>query len=146
VGVGGHRVCGSIPRRFVGIGRISHQRSVNRGPERWKVLLQQGFEQIQEGSPLPTECCAKEMGLAPVDGRRVVAHFDGGTITLNAGVLLLGAADRAIGLIERFAGCFEDGRAGERVVHDISTLVGQRVLGMALSRGCWPCLLRGRKY
>jgi hypothetical protein len=37
-----------------------------------------------------------------------------------------------IGLIERFAACFEDGRAGDRIVHDLPTLVGQRVLGMAL--------------
>jgi hypothetical protein len=46
--------------------------------------------------------------------------------------LLLGSTDRAIGLIERFAACFEDGRAGNRIVHDLPTLVGQRVLGMAL--------------
>jgi hypothetical protein len=37
-----------------------------------------------------------------------------------------------IGLIERFAGCFKDGLAGDRIVPDLSTLVGQRVLGIAL--------------
>jgi hypothetical protein len=37
-----------------------------------------------------------------------------------------------IGLIERFAGCFNDGLAGDRIVPDLSTLVGQRVLGIAL--------------
>jgi hypothetical protein len=72
------------------------------------------------------------MALAAVDGQRVVADFDGGAITSNAGALLLGATDRAIGLIERFARCFVDSRAGDRVVHDLSTLVGQRVLGIAL--------------
>jgi hypothetical protein len=72
------------------------------------------------------------MDFGPVDGRRVVADFDGGAITSNAGVLLLGATNRAIGLIERFAGCFTDCRAGDRIVHDVSTLVGQRVLGIAL--------------
>jgi hypothetical protein len=81
---------------------------------------------------MPTECSARAMAFAPVDGRRVVADFAGGAITSNAGALLLGATDRAIGLIERFAGCFVDGRAGDRVVHDVSTLVGQRVLGIAL--------------
>ena len=79
-----------------------------------------------------TECSAKAMSFAPVDGRRVVADFDGGAITSDAGALLLAATDRAIGLIERFAACFTDGRAGDRVVHDLSTLVGQRVLGIAL--------------
>jgi hypothetical protein len=79
-----------------------------------------------------TECSAKGMASAPVDGRRVVADFDGGAITSNAGALLLGATDQAIGLIERFASCFTDGRAGDRVVHDVPTLVGQRLLGIAL--------------
>ena len=81
---------------------------------------------------MPTECSARAMDFAPVDGRRVVADFDGGAITSDGGALLLGATDRTIGLIERFAACFKDGRAGDRVVHDVSTLVGQRVLGIAL--------------
>ena len=72
------------------------------------------------------------MGFARVDGRAVVADFDGGAITSNAGGLLLGATDRAIGLVERFAACFADGRAAERVVHEVATLVGQRVFGIAL--------------
>ena len=81
---------------------------------------------------MPTECSAKSMGFAPVDGRAVVADFDGGEITSNAGGLLLGATDRAIGLVERFATCFTDGRSAERVVHEVATLVGQRVFGIAL--------------
>ena len=44
----------------------------------------------------------------------------------------LGATDRAIGLVDRFAGCFSDGRTADRVVHDVATLVGQRVFGIAL--------------
>ena len=74
---------------------------------------------------MPTECSAKPMGFARVDSRAVVADFDGGEITSNAGGLLLGATDRAIGLVERFAACFTDGRAAERVVHEVTTLVGR---------------------
>ena len=81
---------------------------------------------------MPTECSAKPMGFARVDGRAVVADFDGGAITSNAGGLLLGATDRAIGLVERFAACFADSRTAERVVHEVATLVGQRVFGIAL--------------
>ena len=92
---------------------------------------------------MPTECSAKGMDFAPVEGRRVVADFDGGAITSNAGALLLGATDRVIGLIERFAGCFVDGRAGDRIVHDVSTLLGQPVLGIAPSAACWPRPLQG---
>jgi hypothetical protein len=61
-----------------------------------------------------------------------VAGFDGGAITSDAGALLLGATDRAIRLIERFAGCFIDRRRPEYVEHLVPTLVGQRVFGIAL--------------
>src|ERR687884_225579 len=81
---------------------------------------------------MPTECSADQFGFAPVDGRAVVAAFDGGAITSDAGALLLGATDRAIRLVERFAGCFQDGRAAEWVEHAVAALVGQRVFGIAL--------------
>ena len=44
------------------------------------------------------------------DGRRVVAAFDGGAVTSDAGAVLLRETDRAIGLIGRVAACFSDGR------------------------------------
>ena len=58
--------------------------------------------------------------------------FDGGKMSSDAGALLLGAADRAIGLIERFAGCFKDHRSPELIEHTAPALVGQRVFGVAL--------------
>jgi hypothetical protein len=72
------------------------------------------------------------MVFARVDGRDLVADFGGGAITSDAGALLLGATDRAIGLVDRFAACFSDGRAPGRVVHEVATLVGQRVFAIAL--------------
>jgi len=67
-----------------------------------------------------------------VDGRAVVASFDGGAITSDAGALLLGATDRAIDLVGRFAACFSDARDRERIAHAVPTLVAQRVFGIAL--------------
>ena len=81
---------------------------------------------------METECSADLFGFAPVEGRAVVAGFDGGTMTSEAGALLLGATDRQIGLIERFAGCFTDHRSAELVVDEVAGLVGQRVFGIAL--------------
>ena len=81
---------------------------------------------------MPTECISERMEFAPVAGRAVVASFDGGTITSDAGALLLGATDRAIGLVRRFAGCFVDHRSPDRIEHGLTTLVGQRVLALAL--------------
>ena len=81
---------------------------------------------------MPTECSPERMEFARVDGRAVMASFDGGTITSDAGALLLGATDRAVGLVRRFAACFADHRAANRVEHDVTTLVGQRVFALAL--------------
>jgi Transposase DDE domain group 1 len=67
-----------------------------------------------------------------LQGRKVVAAFDGGRMTSEAGALLLGATDGQLRLVERFAGCFTDCRAAELVEHTVARLVGQRVFGMAL--------------
>jgi hypothetical protein len=81
---------------------------------------------------MPTECSADLFGFTPVEGREVVAAFDGGAITSDAGALLLGAADHAIRLTERFAACFHDVRRQDLIEHKVVTLVGQRVFGIAL--------------
>jgi len=71
-------------------------------------------------------------GFAPVEGREVVAAFDGGAITSDAGSLLLGAADHAIKLTKRFAACFHDARRQHLIEHEVVTLVAQRTFGIAL--------------
>ena len=81
---------------------------------------------------MPTECSAELFEFAPVERRAVVAGFDGGKITSDAGALLLGLADRTIGLTDRFAGCFEDARDPALIEHEVRTLVGQRVIAIAL--------------
>lgn len=81
---------------------------------------------------MPTECSPELFDFAPVEGRRVVAAFDGGTITSDAGALLLGQADRAVALTERFVACFTDHRSPELIERSGRTLVMQRVLGIAL--------------
>src|SRR5471030_1532726 len=81
---------------------------------------------------MPTECIPALFEFPAVEGRQVVAGFDGGAITTDAGALLLGQTDRAILLTERFAACFTDTRAAELVEHQVETMVMQRVVGIAL--------------
>jgi hypothetical protein len=81
---------------------------------------------------MPIECGPDLFGFAPVEGCEVVAAFDGGAISSDAGALLLGATDRAIGMMDRFASCFHDERRAEWIEHEVATLVGQRVFGIAL--------------
>lgn len=81
---------------------------------------------------MPTECISDQYEFEGSDGRRVVAVFDGGSITTDAGALLLLHTDEAIDLFGQVAGCFEDHRAEELVVHTLPALVGQRIAGIAL--------------
>jgi len=76
---------------------------------------------------MQTECSAERFAFGVVEGRAVEAAFDAGLVTSDAGGLLLGATDRAIGLVGRLAGCFRDHRRQELVEHGVATLVGQRV-------------------
>lgn len=81
---------------------------------------------------MPTDCNPAQFEFPRLEGRAVVASFDGGRITTDAGALLLGAADRVIGLTRRFAACFKDARHAPFVEHSVQTLVTQRVVGIAL--------------
>jgi hypothetical protein len=81
---------------------------------------------------MPTECSAEQLEFSCVERRRVVAAFDGGTVSSDSGVLLLGRVDEAIGLIDRLAGCFIDQRRADLIEHTVRTMIGQRVFGIAL--------------
>jgi hypothetical protein len=79
-----------------------------------------------------TECSTEQFEFARVEGHKVVADFDGGTITSDAGALLLGQTDQALRLTGRLAACFADRRRPELIEHSVSTLIMQRIHGIAL--------------
>src|SRR5271168_4946843 len=81
---------------------------------------------------MPADCNLDSFEFAPVAGRSVVGSFDGGAMTSDAGALLLGATDKAIRLVGRFAACFKDHRRQDLIEHSVRTLVGQRIFGLAL--------------
>ena len=81
---------------------------------------------------MPTECSQTELDLGRSGGRRLVGAFDGGAITSNGGVVLLAAADRAIGLSRRLSRCFTDLRLADAVTHTLPDLLRQRIFGLAL--------------
>jgi hypothetical protein len=79
-----------------------------------------------------TECTQSSFGFAALYRREVVAQFDGGDITTDAGGLLLREVDRRLSLIERLAACFTDHRRPDQVEHQVKELVAQRLYGLAL--------------
>ena len=83
-------------------------------------------------SPVVTECSQPSFAFAQHFRREVVARFDGGAITSDAGGLLLRETDRGIDLLRRFAACLEDRRDPERIAHQVCELVSQRIYALAL--------------
>jgi DDE family transposase len=81
---------------------------------------------------MQTECSAGQLEFEGFDGRRVVTAFDGGAVTSDAGAVLLREADRAIGLTRRVSACFTDHRDADQVIHALPTLIGQRIVAIAL--------------
>jgi hypothetical protein len=79
-----------------------------------------------------TECSQTSFEFQAHFSRGVRAEFNGGTMTTDAGGLLLRETDRRLQLLPRLAGCFLDGRDAARIEHSVAEMVAQRVYGLAL--------------
>jgi Transposase DDE domain group 1 len=79
-----------------------------------------------------TECNQFNFGFEGLGKREIVARFDGGTISSDAGAFLLRQTDRRLNLLPRLAKCFLDGRNQDLVKHAVSEMLAQRIYGLAL--------------
>lgn len=81
---------------------------------------------------MKTDCHQTKMAFQGLGSRQVVASFDAGQVTSDAGALLLREVALRTGLISRFAACFRDGRDSRYVEHPVEQLIAQRVIAIAL--------------
>jgi hypothetical protein len=79
-----------------------------------------------------TECTQSNFEFHALDRREVVAQFDGGDITSDAGGLLVREVDSRVHLTERLAACFSDHRRRDKIEHTVRELAAQRVYGLVL--------------
>jgi hypothetical protein len=79
-----------------------------------------------------TECNQSSFGFAACGRREIVARFDGGTISSDAGALLLRQTDKRLNLLPRLSGCFLDGRKQNQVAHSVREMLAQRIYALAL--------------
>jgi hypothetical protein len=66
-----------------------------------------------------------------VGGRDVVALFDGGVLSSDGGLLLLGEAEREVGLLSKMAQAVRDKRQPGKVRQAVLAMLTQRVFGIA---------------
>src|SRR5215213_897958 len=67
---------------------------------------------VEPTPPLP--------GLSPVMGKPLIARFNGGQLSSDAGVLALRTVEQRLGIAERLAACIDDPRLAERVRHEVA--------------------------
>ena len=79
-----------------------------------------------------TECSERSFDFQPLATRQITARFDGGTITSDAGGLLLREVEAKTGLWAEWARCFDDFRDPELIEHSVEELLKQRVFALAL--------------
>lgn len=79
-----------------------------------------------------TECNDGQFEFQDLNHRKVVAAFDGGNVTSDAGALLLREAAIGSRIIDRFAECFTDYRDQDLIEFSVRELVGQRVSALCL--------------
>ena len=89
-----------------------------------------------------TECNSEAVRFTGVRRRNIVADFNGGRLTTDAGVLLLREVDRRIGLIDAINDCLPDPRDPRYIVHEQREMIAQRIFSIALgaefsSAGRW---------
>ena len=72
------------------------------------------------------------VSFAELGRRAVVGDFDGGTITSDAGGLLLREVDQQVGVLDMFSQCFTDHRHPSYIDFTVQELVSQRVFALAL--------------
>lgn len=66
--------------------------------------------------------------LSPVDCHPLEAHFDGGTLSSDGGVLLLREIARKLDFADMIASCLHDVRDPSRTAHDYASMIRARIL------------------
>ena len=79
-----------------------------------------------------THCTSEKLQFTRVFNRDLIGDLKGGTITSDAGGLLLREADRDLGLTKALSAGIHDRRDARKTVHSILSMIRQRIYGIAL--------------
>lgn len=88
-----------------------------------------------------TDCNTNQLLFASLGRKKIQADFNGGSLTSDAGALLLRELDRRMGLVEAMNHCIPDPRNPFYTIHQQRTMLAQRIFGIALGGACpeLPC-------
>jgi len=73
---------------------------------------------------------SQRIEFSALNARTLISDFEGGSITSDGGVTLLGEVDRMYRVMERLTECFTDYRDPDRTEHPVLDLLRQRIYGL----------------
>jgi len=79
-----------------------------------------------------TDCNTRPLLFSNLKNKKIQADFNGGSLTSDAGAVLLREVDNRIGLIDAINRYIPDPRHPFFIVHDQKTMLAQRIFGIAL--------------
>ena len=89
-------------------------------------------------TPTSTQYLPEQLNFGNIEGRKVIANFEGGRITSDAGIVLMSELDKKLKITARFAQCFRDYRDSSKVNYSVYQLLAQRVYPKGYT-SLWPC-------
>ena len=75
---------------------------------------------------------SQQLNLGKLKGKELIANFDGGIITSDAGIVLIAELDEKLKITARFAECFQDHRNLSYIDYSVHQLLAQRIYGITL--------------
>lgn len=94
------------------------------------IVLPQTRYTIVGDTLVKTDCTPEMFDLQALDGRQIVVKNDGEAISSDGGLVLLSLAERKYKVIESLASAFKDLRNKKLIIHDMKTLIAQRIFGL----------------
>jgi hypothetical protein len=82
-----------------------------------------------------TEDISLPFSFPAVGRKKITAAFDGGRITSDAGVMLLGQAERRLGRADKLAAVIADPRNPLLITHSLDSIFRARILAIASRAG-----------
>ncbi len=83
-------------------------------------------------TPSFQDSISNQLEFGRIKGRKVIANFEGGRITSDAGIVWLAELDKKLRITAKFAECFQDHRHSSYVNYSLHQLLAQRVYGIVL--------------
>ena len=94
----------------------------------YDLVLDASQRDFREATPAMINSMPILPGLSPVGTKKIVAQFDGGLLSSDAGVLVLREVEQRLRVAERMAACIVDPRAPDQITHTLAEIIRFRLL------------------